>query len=47
VSAHGTFLRQRIYSVEGRIYFVNVGGPKAVLRSDDADKFFASFKLTS
>jgi hypothetical protein len=41
----GTFLRQRIYSVAGRIYTVTVGGPKESLRSDDAQKFFGSFKL--
>jgi len=43
----GTFLRQRIYSVDGRIYMVSVGGPKAALRSGDAENFFGSFKLTA
>jgi len=41
----GTFLRQRVYSVEGRIYTVGVGGPKAIFDSPDAEKFFTSFKL--
>jgi len=41
----GTFLRQRVYSVEGRVYTVGVGGPKAILDSPDAEKFFTSFKL--
>jgi hypothetical protein len=40
-----TFTRSQVFIVEDRIYHLLVLGPKDMVSSKDADKFFESFKL--
>jgi hypothetical protein len=42
----GKEIRNRMYIANGRMYQVTVFGPKGYTTSPDAEKFFASFKIT-